>query len=78
MDPISLASTMGGTIGLMQQVLLHLGPSRGMGTSLGRFETRAREVLKEFGSLFSLFYAEQASNIDTPYPDDMGTSGFTS
>jgi hypothetical protein len=76
MDPLSLAASTAGTINLMQLVLSHLGPLRGKGTTLGTFETRAREVLQEFGSLFSLFYAEQASNIDAPYSDAVGISKY--
>ena len=72
MDPISVAASMAALMGLTQDVLRHLSPSRGRETPLGRMESRAHELLDEFGILFSLFYAEQASNVDTPYPAEVG------
>jgi len=72
MDAISIASSMAGLMSLAKDVLNHLSSSRGRNTPLGRIESRAHELLDEFGILFSLFYAEQTSNVDTPYPAEVG------
>jgi hypothetical protein len=74
MDAVGRTYTMAYIINLTQQVVLNLSPLHRRDTPLGKLETRAAEVLKEFGCLFSMFYAEQASNSDAPYSDDVGIS----
>lgn len=77
MDAVARTGSMASIITLTQQVILNLSPLYRRDTPLGKLETRAAEVLKEFGNLFSMFYAEQASNSDAPYSEDVGISVIT-